>query len=132
MALAVEKVSADVFCHIGTHCDVPIHFGPTSGGKPACTIDELPLDEFYGDGLILDMRHNEARSGITVEDVKKSLADMDYTIKPEDIVLIMTGFDKHIYDEKYLKDQPGMAEFSAFPIKIKGGTAGFVRVVAME
>ena len=73
-------------------------------GERARTIDELPLEDFYGDGVILDMRHKEPRSGITVEDVKKALEDMDYMIKPRDIVLIMTGYDKHIYTEKYLSD----------------------------
>ena len=39
------------------------------------------LEDFYGDGVILDMRHKEPRSGITVEDVQKALADMEYSIK---------------------------------------------------
>ena len=53
------------------------------------------------------MRHKEPRSGITVDDIKKALTDMEYTIKPKDIVLIMTGYDKHIYSEKYLKRSTG-------------------------
>lgn len=107
-ALACEHVHADVAFHIGTHCDAPIHFGPITEGKPSRTIDELPIEEFYGDGVILDMRHKEPCSGITVEDVKKALKDINYNLKPKDIVLIMTGMDKHIYTEKYLPDQPGM------------------------
>lgn len=108
LALAGETVSAQFIFHIGTHCDAPIHYGPTTAGEPAKTIDEIPLEVFYGDGVIIDMTHKEPRSGITVTDIKKALSDMDYTIKPNDIVFIMTGYDKYIYTDKYLKDQPGM------------------------
>lgn len=66
------------------------------------------MEEFYGDGVIIDVRHKAPQSAITVEDLQNELTDMNYTIKPGDIVLIMTGYDKYIYDERYLKDQPGM------------------------
>ena len=33
-----------------------------------------------GNGVILDMRHRVPRSGITVEDVEKALADMEYKL----------------------------------------------------
>ena len=33
LALAVESVSAEVFTHVGTHCDAPIHFGPITEGQ---------------------------------------------------------------------------------------------------
>ncbi len=108
MALSGENVIADNIFHIGTHCDAPLHYGPTTGGKPARSIDQIPLEEFYGNGVILDMRHKEPRSGITAEDVQQALASMNYTVQRGDIVLIMTGFDQYIYTEKYLQDQPGM------------------------
>ena len=37
--------------HTGTHVDAPAHFIP--GGK---TVDELPLEKFIGEGLVLDVR----------------------------------------------------------------------------
>jgi len=37
--------------HSGTHVDAPAHFIP--GGK---TIDEMPLEKFIGDGIVLDVR----------------------------------------------------------------------------
>ena len=58
--------------------------------------------------LFLICATKSQKSGITVDDLKKALADMEYTIKKGDIALIMTGYDKHIYTEKYLQDQPGM------------------------
>ncbi len=40
--------------HTGTHVDAPAHFIP--GGK---TVDELPLENFIGEGLVLDVRGGE-------------------------------------------------------------------------
>lgn len=43
--------------HAGTHVDAPWHYYPTCGGSRARTIDELPLEWFFGDGVVLDLRH---------------------------------------------------------------------------
>lgn len=80
--------------HSGTHLDAPYHFGPTSEGKPSKTIDEMPLEWAYGDGVVLDMLHKKTGDVISIKDVQDALGKMDYTLKPFDIVLIMTGTDK--------------------------------------
>ena len=33
--------------HTGTHVDAPYHYGATSEGKPARTIDQVPLDNTH-------------------------------------------------------------------------------------
>ena len=43
--------------HGTTHLDAPWHYAPTSEGKPAKTIDRVPLEWCYADGVVLDMRH---------------------------------------------------------------------------
>lgn len=98
-AWATEVVTAST--HAGTHVDAPYHYAETSEGKPARTIDQLPLEWFYGDGVLFDFGHMERGYGITVEDLKEQLKQMDYTLKPMDIVLIRTGADKHIYENHY-------------------------------
>ena len=40
--------------HNTTHLDAPYHFYPTSEGKPAKTIDQIPLEWCYADGVVLD------------------------------------------------------------------------------
>ncbi|NJE62471.1 cyclase family protein [Thermococcus sp. 21S7] len=40
--------------HSGTHVDAPAHFVP--GGK---TIDEMPLEKFIGEGIVLDVRDGD-------------------------------------------------------------------------
>lgn len=107
MALTHEDFSGQFHC--GTHVDAPFHFGPIVEGKPAKGIDEVPLEWFFCDGVRLDMRHVGHNELITVDDVKKALSDINYTLKPMDIVLIWTDFDKLIYTPEYLKEQPGMS-----------------------
>jgi len=107
---AVETVHAST--HAGTHLDAPWHYGKTSEGKTAKTIDEVPLEWCYGNGVVLDMRHKKAGELITVEDLKKALKKIDYAIKSGDIVLIMTGADKHWGTSEYLFNHPGMGRES--------------------
>ena len=54
---AFEEVTATT--HSGTHVDAPWHYGPQSEGKPAKKIDELPIEWFFSDGVVLDLRHKK-------------------------------------------------------------------------
>lgn len=80
--------------HAGTHVDAPWHYYPTCGGKKARTIDEMPIEWFYGDGVVLDMRHKEQGGLISAEDLQLALEKINYTLKPFDIVMIWTDTDK--------------------------------------
>lgn len=90
--LATEEITAN--SHSATHVDAPWHYYPTSGGAPARTIDQIPLDWFYGDGVVLDLRAKERGGVITPLDLQDALEAIGYTLKPRDIVLIQTGSDK--------------------------------------
>lgn len=94
--------------HGTTHVDAPWHYAPTSEGQPARTIDQLPLEWFYGDGVVLDLRHKRDGETISVRDVKEALQKIGYTIKPGDIVLIQTGSDKYVGTREYYTRGPGM------------------------
>lgn len=102
---AFEDVA--MITHAGTHLDAPWHYHPISEGKIAKTIDEVPLEWCYGDGVVLDLRHKKPTELISVDDLKKALAKISYTIKPFDIVMIWTDADKRIGTPAYF-DQPGM------------------------
>lgn len=99
--------------HSGTHLDSPFHYGPTSEGKPAKTIDEVPLEWCYGDGVVLDFHDAPRGHNIAVEEVKdkvKSLEEKGYTLKPMDIVLIRTDHTLlHLYDSDFEETHPGMS-----------------------
>lgn len=94
--------------HNTTHLDAPYHFGATSEGKPAKTIDQIPLEWCYGDGVILDFHHKKKGEGITGEEVQEELARIGYRLKPFDIVLIRTDIYKHYGEPGYEEMHPGM------------------------
>ena len=47
--------------HAGTHVDAPWHYNSTIQGAPAQTIDELPLERFFGPGVVVDARSQGRR-----------------------------------------------------------------------
>jgi kynurenine formamidase len=90
VALSAEIVTLST--HSGTHVDAPLHYGPAANGS-ARTIDDVPLDWCYGDGVLLDFRGCDRSAGITQADITRELDRIGYTLKPLDIVLVMTGTD---------------------------------------
>jgi kynurenine formamidase len=102
---AVEEVQA--ITHTGTHVDAPYHYGPTSEGKPARSIDHVPLEWCLGPGVVLDVRHKAAGELITVADLQAVLARINYHLSPLDIVLLHTGADKRLGSPGYFA-QPGL------------------------
>jgi kynurenine formamidase len=102
---AVEEVQA--ITHTGTHVDAPYHYGPFSEGKPARTIDQIPLEWCFAPGVVLDVRHKTVGAFITVSDLQDTLARIDYQLHPFDIVLLHTGADKRLGSPDYFA-QPGL------------------------
>lgn len=102
---AVEEIHA--ITHTGTHVDAPYHYGATSEGMPARTIDHVPLEWCLAPGVIIDVRHIPAGEFITVDDLKSCLARIDYSLKPFDIVLLQTGADERLGSPEYFR-QPGL------------------------
>ncbi len=89
--------------HVGTHMDSLRHLRDDAAGP-----ESIPLEYCYGDGVVLDFRHKEAGSGINAQEVQDALDKISYTLKPLDIVLIMTGAGAYQDEPRYLKDHPGM------------------------
>ena len=79
--------------HSTTHIDAPWHYSPTVNGERSKTIDEIPLDWCYGEGLVIDMKHKKDFDAITVQDIKEFLAKESLSLKAGMIVLIKTGRD---------------------------------------
>ena len=102
---AVEEVQA--ITHTGTHVDAPYHYGPTSEGKPARAIDQVPLEWCFAPGVVLDVRHKATSEFIAVADLEAALARIDYQLRPLDIVLLHTGADKRLGSPDYFA-QPGL------------------------
>ena len=123
---AVETLTLTT--HSGTHLDAPYHYHPTMDrGKPALTIDEIPLEWCFGDGVLLDFRRKGNGERITVNDVRQELKRIRYEIKPLDIVLIETGADRAWGTPEYLRTGAGMTRESTLYLTEKG-----VRVVGID
>lgn len=124
---AVEVVHSIV--HAATHCDAPWHYSPvTEGGKMrSMTIDEVPLDWFYGPAVILDFTHKGPAESITDKDVATALKKIKYQVKRNDIVLFRTDGYKLWGKQAYLTHFPGIVK-SAAKYLIKRG----VRVMGVD
>ncbi len=122
---AVELV--ELSTHTGTHIDSPYHYGSTVADKPALTIDKVPLEWCYGDSVIIDVRHVKGGEYIILDDIKKGLKKINYTIKPWDIVLIQTGADKRWDYPDYADASPGMSAEATYWILDQG-----VKVIGID
>ena len=96
-----------VTSHCGTHVDAPYHYYPTCGGKPSRTIEEMPLDWFFRPGVVLDFTDKPDGYMFEPADLQEKLADINYTLKPYDIVLIRCDADKRIHQEEFTKIHVG-------------------------
>jgi kynurenine formamidase len=94
--------------HSGTHVDAPYHYHPTSGGRPARTIDEVPFRWLMGDGVVLDMRHVDRVAGIREADVRAELDRIECVLKPYDIVLVRTDVSERYGEPGYELLHPGL------------------------
>lgn len=95
--------------HSTTHIDAPWHYSPTCEGKPAKTIDEVPLEWCYGEGIVIDMKHKEDFDPITKTDIQFFLKENNLEIKPKMIVLIKTGRDVHMGTKAFFERGTGMS-----------------------
>lgn len=106
LGLAWETVWLDT--HHGTHVDAPWHYGPTCAGRPARTIEELPLEWFVGPGVRLDLRAKSAGATISATDVQRALDAAEHVLAPMDIVLVWTGADADWGRPEYLERYCGL------------------------
>ncbi len=95
--------------HGTTHVDAPWHYAPTSEGRPAKTIDQIPLEWCFGPGVVLDMRSLAPDAAASVEDIEAALARIDHTLSPGEIVLIQTGNDRYYGSREYFSRGPGVS-----------------------
>ncbi len=78
--------------HTGTHIDAPFHF--IAGGKK---IDELPVERFVGNGVLVDVSAKSDRELIEPVDIHPYIRN----IEAGDFVILKTGRDKFFGTAKY-------------------------------
>jgi kynurenine formamidase len=127
-AWAVEVIQLST--HNGTHLDAPYHFASTmNGGERAITIDEVPLDWCFQDGVKLDFRDKAHGYVVTPEDVVHELERIEYELKPLDIVVINTAAGKRYGHDDYVSYGCGMGHDATMYLLERGvrvtGTDGW-------
>jgi len=95
--------------HNSTHVDAPYHYNSTIRGRPAQTIDQLPLDWFFRPGVVLDFHEREDGEAIEVADLAAALERADHRLAERDIVLIRTGRDAFYDEPDYMLRGPGVS-----------------------
>ncbi len=86
---AGERLS--IGTHATTHVDAPWHYNSEIGGEPAQTIDELPLDWFFGPGVVVDVREKADGDPVTAAEMQAGIAAAGHALAPGDIVLDAHG-----------------------------------------
>ncbi|MDD4939929.1 MAG: cyclase family protein [Candidatus Omnitrophica bacterium] len=104
--LSLEIVHAPV--HIGTHLDYSFHYGSKSENRPSKTADEIPLEWCYCDAVKIDLTYKKPNETIGPKDLEEGLKKINYSLKPNDIVLLFTGADRFFGTPKYFSDYPGI------------------------
>ncbi|MDQ1279024.1 MAG: Cyclase family protein [Thermoproteota archaeon] len=102
---ATMHVIRQMTTHTGTHVDAPLHF--VAEGK---SVDQLPIEAFTGEGIVVDLSHKKAGEEITIEDLK--IYDRD--IKIDDVLMLYTRWDKKFgFNSQYLFEWPYLVEETA-------------------
>jgi kynurenine formamidase len=94
--------------HNSTHVDAPWHYNSTIAGERAQTIDELPLDWFFGPGVVIDFSSRADGESVGVADLEDELAAIGHSLAPGEIVLIRTGRDAFYSEPDYIARGPGV------------------------
>lgn len=123
---AVETLTLTT--HSGTHLDAPYHYHPSMDhGQPALTIDQVPLEWCFSDGVLLDFSAKADGERISAQDARGELERIGYRLKPLDIVLVRTGADEFWGRPEYLLKGAGMTRESTLFLTEQG-----VKVVGID
>jgi kynurenine formamidase len=113
--------------HNSTHVDAPWHYNSRIAGEKAETIDALPLDWFFGPGVVLDMTAKRDGETIDVDDVEAELSRVGHELGERDIVLVHTGRDRHVEEPGYMALGPAVTPAATLWLYERG-----VRVMGID
>lgn len=97
--------------HGPTHVDSISHFDPAEG---AATIDQMPLDTFWGEGTCIDISDTPPREYCSADGLDAALDASGGRLDPGDVLLIHTGaFERYSGTDEYLTQYPGLDDSAA-------------------
>jgi kynurenine formamidase len=95
--------------HNSTHVDAPWHYNSRIQGKPAQTVDQLPLRWFFSDGVVLDFTAKPDGDAVSAAEAEAELERTGHDLQPLDIVLVRTGRDQFYEGQDYMARGPGVS-----------------------
>jgi kynurenine formamidase len=95
--------------HNATHVDAPWHYNSQVDGRPAETIDQLPLEWFLGPGVVLDFSERADGEVIGPGDLLERLTATGHELANGEIVLLRTGRDVFYSQPDYIDRGPGVS-----------------------
>jgi kynurenine formamidase len=95
--------------HTGTHIDAPYHFL-----KDGQRIDEIPVQRFIGNGILIDVSGKSERDLIDRADIKFYASE----IKKGDFVIFRTGWDRYFGTPRYLQHPYLSADAAGLLLKL--------------
>lgn len=94
-----------------THVDSFSHLDPD---PEASTIDQMPLDLFFGPAVCVDVSGVEEQTDITPDHIEAGLEAAGLAIEPGDLCFFYTStYDKYAGDSRYLTHFPGLGADAA-------------------
>jgi kynurenine formamidase len=94
-----------------THVDSFSHLDPAPGAE---TIDQMPLELFYGPAICLDVTGFAPQTDITADDLDRIVGESPVDVQRGDIVLFHTAtWNRYVGDKRYLTDFPGLGASAA-------------------
>ena len=110
--------------HVSTHADSPIHVIPNEWST-----EQIPLDYYFGTGVVVDVGPKGKWESITDEDLEKATPK----IEKGDIVIIHTHMHAKFGDDKdYFARSPGLVPSAAHWLVDKGVKAVGVDQQALD
>lgn len=104
--------------HGPTHVDAICHLDPA---EDAPSIDQMPLDTFFGPAICLDVSNVSPPTYITPADLERALEASGQELRPGDALLLRTGaFERHAGTPEYCSDYTGLDEDSANWLDARG------------
>jgi kynurenine formamidase len=96
--------------HTGTHVDAINHMAAQYRGQ---SIDTMPLEMFYTEGICLDLSHKGLQALIEPADLESALAAGGLGIKPGDTVLLYTDHYRRAFGTVDWQHGPGISAAAA-------------------
>lgn len=102
--------------HCGTHTDAVSEFVPNG-----TTIDNMPLDYFWGSAVCVDLSDVPSSRFIKPRDLQDAVKSTGLTLRKGDIFLMYTAhYDRNYGTERYQKEYSGLSYDGAMWLAEKG------------